>query len=88
MGRPWSYEAPEGISSEIDGGGKKLFDGKRKFCGGVKDNMQLQSIAFGTKGYVRSSSPYCPHGVPIFPKPPKITKQNKQTNKQQIKITT
>ena len=38
MGRPWSYEAPEGISSEIGGGDKKLLGGERKFCGGVKDN--------------------------------------------------
>jgi len=38
MERPWSYEAPEGISSEIGGGNKKLFGGERKFCGGVKDN--------------------------------------------------
>jgi len=38
MERPWSYEAPEGISSEISGGDKKLFGGKGKFCGGVKDN--------------------------------------------------
>jgi len=38
MERPWSYEAPEGISSEIGGGNKKLFGGGGKFCGGVKDN--------------------------------------------------
>ena len=44
MERPWSYKAPEGISSEIGGGNKKLFGGERKFCGGVKDNMQLRSI--------------------------------------------
>jgi len=46
--------------------------------------MQLRSIAFSTTGYVRSTSPYHPHGVPIFPLPPKITRQNKQ----QIKIAT
>ena len=38
MERPWSYKAPEGISSEIGGGDKKLFGGERKFCSGVKDN--------------------------------------------------
>jgi len=38
MEAPWSYEAPEGISSKIGGGNKKLFGGERKFCGGVKDN--------------------------------------------------
>jgi len=38
MGRPWSYEAPEGIFSEIGGGDKKLFDRERKFWGEVKDN--------------------------------------------------
>jgi len=48
----------------------------RKRGGVVRENMQLQSIAFSTTGYVRSTSPYRPHGVPIFPKPPKITKQN------------
>jgi len=26
----WSYEAPEGISSEIGGGNKELFGGERK----------------------------------------------------------
>jgi len=69
MGRPWSYEAPEGISSEMGGRNKKLFGGERKFCAGVKDNMQLQSIALSTTGYLRSSTPYHPHGAPIFPKP-------------------
>jgi len=44
MGRPWSYEAPEGISSEIGGGNKRLFGGERKFCGGVKDNTLFISI--------------------------------------------
>jgi len=38
MERPWSYDAAEGISSEIGGGNKKLFGGAGKFCGGVKDN--------------------------------------------------
>jgi len=32
-GKTVSYEAPEGISSEIGGGNKKLFGGERKFCG-------------------------------------------------------
>ena len=68
MGRPWSYEAPEGISSEIGGGGKRLFGGERNFFGGVKDNMQLQSIVLSTTGYLCSSAH--PHGAPIFPKPP------------------
>ena len=44
MERPWTYEAPEGISSEIGGGNKKLFGGERKFCGGVKDNTLFISI--------------------------------------------
>jgi len=35
-----------------------------------RDNMQLQSITLSTTGYLRSSSPYHPHGAPIFPKPP------------------
>ena len=35
-----------------------------------RDNMQLQSIALSTTGYLRSSTPYYPHGAPIFPKPP------------------
>jgi len=38
MERLWSYDAAEGISSEIGGGNKKLFGGAGKFCGGVKDN--------------------------------------------------
>jgi hypothetical protein len=32
-----------------------------------RDNMQLRSIALSTTGYLRSSSPYHPHGAPIFP---------------------
>jgi len=51
MERPWSYEAAEGISSEIGGGDKKLFGGERKFCSGV-------NIVFSTTGYVHSTSPY------------------------------
>ena len=62
----------------FDCGGRKFFCGKAGRGSG--ENMQLQSIAFSTTGYVRSTSPYRPHGVIIFPKPPKITKQNK-TNK-------
>ena len=46
-----------------------------------RDNMQLRSIAFSATGYIRSTSPYRPHGVPIFPKPPEITTQNKKQNK-------
>ena len=38
MERPWSYEAPEGNSSEIGGRNKKLFGGEGKFCAGVKEN--------------------------------------------------
>ena len=53
----------------MGGRNKKLFGGERKFCAGVKDNMQLQSIALSTTGYLRSSTPYHPHGAPIFPKP-------------------
>jgi len=71
MERPWSYEAPEGISSEIGGGNKKLFGGARKFCGGVKDNMQLQSIARNTTGYLRSTRRTTPVGLPSFQNPPK-----------------
>jgi hypothetical protein len=39
----------------------------------ANDNkLQLQSITLSTTGYLRSSSPYHPHGAPIFPKlPPK-----------------
>ena len=32
--------------------------------------MQLQSIVFSTTGYVHSSTPYYPRGVPIFPNRP------------------
>jgi len=46
-----------------------------------RDNMQLRSIVFSTTGFIRSTSPYHPHGVPIFPKPPEITTQNKKQNK-------
>jgi len=45
--------------------------------------MQLQSIAFSTTGYVRSTSSYHPQGVPIFPKPPEITEQTKSKTKSQ-----
>jgi hypothetical protein len=38
-----------------------------KWGGGFGDDMQLRSIALNTTGYLRSSSPYHPHGVPIFP---------------------
>jgi hypothetical protein len=33
MEAPWSYEAPEGISSEIGGGVGKFFGEERKICG-------------------------------------------------------
>jgi len=66
MERLWNYKAPEGISSEIGGGNKKLFGGEGKFCGGVKDNMRLRSIVLYTTGNMRSSSPYHPHGAYIF----------------------
>jgi len=68
MERLWSYEAPEGISSEISGGNKKLFGGEQNFCGGVKDNMRFRSIALITRGFMRSSSQYRPRGAPIFPR--------------------
>jgi len=70
MERSWSYEAPEGISSEIGGGNKELFGGERKFCGGVKDNMQLQSIARNTTGYLRSTRHTTSVGLPSLPNPP------------------
>jgi len=75
------------LEVDSDGRGEKLLLLRSWKVGGVGvDNKQLQSIAFSTTGYVRSTLPYHPHGAPIFPKLPKITKQNK-TNKQQIKIT-
>jgi hypothetical protein len=59
--------------------------GGRKSWGGVGDDMQLISIAFSSTGYVRSTSPYHPHGVPISLTPPKITKsKTKQNAKQSI----
>jgi hypothetical protein len=51
-----------------------------KAGGVVGDDMQLCSIAFSTTGYVRSTSPYHPHGVPISPKPPEIAKQKVKQN--------
>jgi len=53
--------------------------------GGVRENMQLQSIVFSAIGYVHSSMPYHPRGVPIFPNRPKTNKQSKsrRENRQQ-----
>jgi len=82
MERPWSYKAPEGISSEIGGGNKKLFGGERKFCGGVKDNTQLQSIARNTTGYLRSTRRTTPVGLPSFPNPP--NRRNKSNRSKEI----
>jgi hypothetical protein len=55
---------------------KSCLAASENFADGVEDNMQLQSIALSTTGYLRSSSPYHPHGAPIFPK--STSKVNKQ----------
>jgi type II secretory pathway component PulC len=52
--------------------------------GRVVDDVQLQSIVFSATGYVHSSTPYHPRGVPIFPNRPETNKQNKTKRTEKI----
>ena len=71
-----------GLTANSQGTFRDCFQGDRwrekivlcENVGGSEDNMQLQSIVFSTTGYVRSSSPYQPHVVPISLTLPKVTK--------------